>query len=568
VSLRAAIAVVRSRWPLVLIPIVLATVVVFVGSADSSTTYDATATLRVTSRSSLLGATVRPDDLAYLDRQLNTYKRLATTKQMLNRLEARVGDGLIDANVGARPSTELLDVTITAEDGPKAVRGANALAHLLIERVETLSKTDITAVDAAFEQRVKRQEQRLTALQRQRTRRAAEGNGAAAATLETEIRLISSSLIALRTTFEENRLAREAQGRTVTLVERATPDAVESVGSGLKTNLVLAILLGGLAGLGLALLAERLQPAPHTVEEIGRELDVPVIGVFPSFGTDGTAQLLEPGVVDTVKRLAAIASARILHNGVRTLAVVSAARGEGRSTVAAGLAVGLAESGRKTLLIDGDFRAPSVHRTFDVRNTFGLSGLLTNPKSTLPRATVPSFVENLDLVPAGTTAVRTMDVNGPRLRRVLKEAATNYEVVVLDTSALLGEVDSLQLASAVDGVLLVAEGRSTRWSTLERVVGQLEKIGARLLGVVGNRWADDMWQDQYEQPLEGAKPEDAATNGTGKTVHLNGAPAVRAQRPRGSRPDEPPVTAARAAASTEDGEVPEQFARPRTLGSD
>lgn len=581
-SLRAVIAVVRARWLLVVIPAVLAVVVVFAGSADSRKEYDATATVRVTSRSTLLGATVRPDDLAYLDRLLNTYERLGTTKQMLTRLDERVGPGMLVANVSARPNTELLDVTITARDAETAVRGANELAHLLIDRVERLSDSDLAGVDAVFERRMRSQDQRLETLQRRRARLAAKG--ASTTNVDTQVQLLSSALANLRTTFEENRLAREAQGQTVTLVERASPVAVETVGSRLPGNLVLALLLGGLVGVGLALLVERLHPAPHTVDEIGRVLDIPVIGVLPSFGPGGVARLRKPAAVDTVKRLAAIVSARAQHDGAHTMAVVSAERGEGRTTVASSLAVGLAQSGRSVLLIDGDFRAPAVHETFRVPNTLGLSGLLTNPKATLRRATVASSVENLDLVPAGTSVVRTIDVTGPRLKSVLEDAKARYDVVLLDTSALLGDVDALQLAHAVDGVLLVAGGHSTRWATLERTAGQLQKMGVRLLGVIGNRWIDDAWHDQYHDPDQSPPVRATSGNGSGgadagsdpppdttsedvmDAVGANGgstATVARTTRQAGGRAARVPRDS-----SSRIKDSDEATNRPRTLGSD
>jgi capsular exopolysaccharide synthesis family protein len=530
---RSIFAVVAARWPLAVIPVVLAVAVVLIGSSRKESTYAASSTVRVTTRASLLGATVRPDDLAYLDRLFNTYERLATSDKLVGRVydELQI-KGNIDTFVKTRPNTELMDVRVVAGDPQTAVKAANRLAQLFIAEVHALSDRDLKAVDRLFDQRLVPQERQLASLRRQRVK--AVAGGAAnddLVLLDTRIRLLENSLVSLRTTFEEGRLAREAQGRTVSLVENANKGTVEAVPSGLRNDLALAIILGGLAGIGLTLLVDRLRSAPHTVDEIEDAFEAPVVGVLPPFrrlAGNAPAALSDPASADAVQRLTALALARITEAGVRTVAVSSAERGEGRTTVATSLAIGLAETGKSVLLVDADLRSPSVHERFGAANGIGLSGLLTQRKAGLELGTVATEIPGLTILPAGSTTVQTAALTGPPLRRIIADAAEDYDVVLLDTSALLGDADALQVVAAVDGVLLVA-GDTVGWAALERAVDQLSKIRARLLGVVANGWVESSRRSRY-------RPDANGKNGAG---HHQGEPVAVAAGPQGSRPSRP-----------------------------
>jgi succinoglycan biosynthesis transport protein ExoP len=171
---------------------------------------------------------------------------------------------------------------------------------------------------------------------------------------------------------------------------------------------------------------------------------------------------------------------------LRSILLTSASPSEGKSTVAAHLAATHAEQGKRTLLIDGDLRRPSVHRLYQVPNGVGLSNVLLQQiswRDALVRMPEPA---GLDILPAGPSTRRASDLIGTGLAELVEEAAREYDLVVLDAPPLLGFAEPLQMASAVDGVIVVARAGDTSRTALSSVITTLARLRANLVGVVLN----------------------------------------------------------------------------------
>jgi len=171
---------------------------------------------------------------------------------------------------------------------------------------------------------------------------------------------------------------------------------------------------------------------------------------------------------------------------LRSILLTSASPSEGKSTVAAHLAATHAGQGKRTLLIDGDLRRPSVHRLYQVPNSVGLSNVLLQQiswRDALVRMPEPG---GLDILPAGPSTRRASDLIGTGLAELVEEAAREYDLVVLDAPPLLGFAEPLQMASAVDGVIIVARAGSTSRTALSSVITTLARLRANLVGVVLN----------------------------------------------------------------------------------
>ena len=182
---------------------------------------------------------------------------------------------------------------------------------------------------------------------------------------------------------------------------------------------------------------------------------------------------------------------------LRSVLMTSASPSEGKSTVAAHLAATHAGQGRRTLLIDGDLRRPSVHRLFQAPNSVGLSNVLLEQiswRDALIRLDEP---KGLDLLPAGPSTRRASDLIGAGLAGVIEEATREYDLVVLDAPPLLGFAEPLQMATAVDGVIVVARAGNTSRKALSSVVTTLARLRANLVGVVLNEVHRDVSSGYY-----------------------------------------------------------------------
>ena len=171
---------------------------------------------------------------------------------------------------------------------------------------------------------------------------------------------------------------------------------------------------------------------------------------------------------------------------LRSILLTSASPSEGKSTVAAHLAATHANQHKRTLLIDGDLRRPSVHRLYQVPNSVGLSNVLLQQISWRDAVIRMQTPANLDILPAGPSTRRASDLIGMGLAELVDEATREYDLVVLDAPPLLGFAEPLQMATAVDGVIVVARAGDTSRKALSTVVATLARLRANLVGVVLN----------------------------------------------------------------------------------
>jgi capsular exopolysaccharide synthesis family protein len=167
--------------------------------------------------------------------------------------------------------------------------------------------------------------------------------------------------------------------------------------------------------------------------------------------------------------------------------ITSAAPFEGKSTIASHFAIANARHGQRTLLIDGDLRRPSIQRVLNLDSEKGLSDALSEQGSWKDLLMQKPGVPGLDILLAGSPGLRAPELMGPRLITLLEEARKEYDLVVLDSPPVHGFPEPLRMATAVDGVVLVAHAGQTNRKALAASIQALKRLRARVLGVVLNR---------------------------------------------------------------------------------
>ncbi len=304
------------------------------------------------------------------------------------------------------------------------------------------------------------------------------------------------------------------QNSAIRIADSARP-ASKPVFPNVTLNALLAFLFSLLLSVAVAIVADILNNAVRDPEQIARTLSTEVIGSLPAVkewqgraiigGTPNTA--LVPRDPFNNSGLSTFQEAiRTLRNSIlltdfdrriRTLMVTSSGPAEGKSTTAAHLALAHAQQGRRTLLIDGDLRRPSIHRRFDVASTPGLSNVLTTD---VPWRTVivrREGLPTLDILPAGPPSRRAADMVGAELTALLESASAEYDLVVLDSPPLLGFPEPLQMAASVDGVLVVALAGRTNRKALASAVTTLKRLRANIVGIVLNEVRADSSDNYY-----------------------------------------------------------------------
>ncbi|KXK21299.1 MAG: exopolysaccharide tyrosine-protein kinase [Chloroflexi bacterium OLB15] len=168
-----------------------------------------------------------------------------------------------------------------------------------------------------------------------------------------------------------------------------------------------------------------------------------------------------------------------------TLVITSAKNDDDKSETIANLAVTFAQSGSKTILVDGDLRNPAQHTVWGVKNDRGLTTMMLEPEAMANPPLVQTEVENLALLPSGALPPVPSDLfSSQRMSEVLGVLKARANYVIFDAPPVLSASDAALLASRLDGILLVVKTGSTRRDQVARARDELNRIHARLLGAV------------------------------------------------------------------------------------
>ncbi len=300
------------------------------------------------------------------------------------------------------------------------------------------------------------------------------------------------------------------------------------------------IVFSLLVGVGLAFLMEMADTRLRSPAEIARQVGVPLLGSVPDLAEDERLSL-DTDVVHvshtSPQSLLAEAFRQIRTNllfasdqPLRTLLVSSASPGDGKTTVAANLAITIARSGSRVLLIEGNYRRPSIARAFDIPDRVGLSNVLVglNPPEEAIQAT---RIENLDVMVGGTPPPSPADLLGSdRMKQLLQEQAGDYDRVILDGAPVLVVADMHLLSEFVDGVVLVYRAGESKRGVAQRAARQVLDLRGRLLGAVLNGvratkggYFREVYQAYYD--YSGAEPTAVTSRSTPHEFTARPAPA-------------------------------------------
>lgn len=172
---------------------------------------------------------------------------------------------------------------------------------------------------------------------------------------------------------------------------------------------------------------------------------------------------------------------------LKKILITSSVPQEGKSLITSNLAISIASAGNKTLLVDADLRRPKQQKNFLLENYKGLSNLLAE---NLPLESVinETKVENLHVLTSGPVPPNPAEILGSaKMKKFIEEACSIYDMVLFDSPPVNSVADASILSASMDGVILVVEAGSTEREAAMVAKQQLEKVNARILGVVLNK---------------------------------------------------------------------------------
>jgi capsular exopolysaccharide synthesis family protein len=267
--------------------------------------------------------------------------------------------------------------------------------------------------------------------------------------------------------------------------------------------LILAGLAGTAAGLGLVYRLDQSDRAFRSPDEILYRLGLPVIGQMPwvtasrAQGRAGLADLRlhaslcafhrpESDEAEAYRGVRAALSHRLHGDWHRVIQVTSLEAGDGKTTLAANLAVSMAQAGRSVVLVDANLRAPQIGRLLGIGGEIGLTTVIRG-ESDLDGAVQHTAIPGLSVLPCGPRPAVPADLlSSPCLGELLEQLRERFELVLVDSPDLLSASDALVIAPKVDGVLLAVRVDKSPRPHVERTCELLNSLPAAILGAVVN----------------------------------------------------------------------------------
>lgn len=285
------------------------------------------------------------------------------------------------------------------------------------------------------------------------------------------------------------------------------PKLGKHIGPKLHQNLLLAAIAGLILGCAVAFIRDGIDDAVHSPDDLKKLSALPLLGMIPelSRSSDVIAQFpqqpsgeLVPPLTQVIPWTVFRESLDLIYkniqllptgNGLKSIVVTSALSGEGKSTVALGLAMSAARLHQRVLLIDADLRRPSLHKQLDLPNEQGLSTLLAGETATsgwdgiqISQLYTEMPISVLTAGPTPTDPAKLLSSH--RMSELITRFEQTYDLVVLDAPPVLGIVDAILTASFCSGIVLVGRiGQVTR-AELTQATAVLNKLN--VIGVIAN----------------------------------------------------------------------------------
>jgi non-specific protein-tyrosine kinase len=278
-------------------------------------------------------------------------------------------------------------------------------------------------------------------------------------------------------------------------------------------TVVLAALAGFVVAIAVAVFLEQLDVSVKDADEVERLTGWPTLSTFGRL--PGPAPDRYRLVAITYPRSGAAEAFRTLRTNVefvtidappKTVLVTSSGPREGKSTIAANLAMVFAQAGKRTILVDGDLRKPSIHDLFAIQNSSGLTDLVRGTPGIEGRVLHPTEVEGLSVVPSGPLPPNPVDILGSdQMKVAIAWLSERADLVVFDSPPASVVADPLVLAAAVDATIFVVEPNRTSAETLRHMRAALDRVGAHVLGVsLNSRSGQASSADAYPYSAAGA----------------------------------------------------------------
>jgi succinoglycan biosynthesis transport protein ExoP len=496
-GLREIVLPLRKWWWLIIIATLLGGVSGYMATRQQPPIYRTRATIMV-------GNTIdNPNPSGnefYLTQQLaNTYADIAKRDNLREAVQQALGlSWLPDYTARVVPETQLVEITVIDNDPLRAQIVANELATQLVNASPTSPDRENQARQEFIAEQLSELETKIKETQDQTTERQDELAGMFSARQIADVQAQIAALQTKLTTLQANYaalLSNTPKGavNAVNVIESARLPT-SPVGPNRMATILLALAIGFVLSTGAAYFLEYLDDTLKNPDEIQKAVGLNTLGAVPELRhRKGRSELV---MLDS-SQSAGAESFRVLRTNLQfaavdrplcSILVTSPEPNDGKSLTAVNLAISLAQSGRRVVLVDADLHRPRLHRLLGLSNGAGLTSALLESEPVLDGLLQETAVPGLRVLTSGMLPPNPSELLGSsRMRALLNDLLMDADNLVLDSPPVVALSDAVILSAQADGVLLVLEAGKSRREWARRAIEALRHVNAHVLGAVLNR---------------------------------------------------------------------------------
>lgn len=449
----------------------------------------------------------------YSETIATTFSVILDSEVVEAELKAQVGEEQAseDYSIAVIPNSELLQISVRDTDPYHAQVTANALAEILVNRLQSRYSVNLENIEGTLSVTLDDLETEIQDLivERAELLNEEEPDTVRIAEVERLIEVRALSLTTLLTSYNEALIDQATQDNLISVFEEALLP-VEPAGPSLVLNLAAGIVAGVFGGLLIVFFMELVNPKVYINDQFRDILGADVIGEIPRinaksrdnvfaaqpvFNQDEYKIVKKSGEGDrfaseAFRRLRTKIGKLFVKDDRRVILCVSAHPGDGKSTVAVNLAIALARSFKRVLLVDCDIYQSKIHDKLDLENERGLNEVLIQGMA-LELGVQKTHEPNLDVITSGSLTTYLPEALGSRaMQNMLDKAGDMYDYVILDSAPLMAVSDTNMIMPFADGVLFVVQSpaRAKELMTAQRemITDHLTFYGIVVNGVKRN----------------------------------------------------------------------------------
>jgi len=292
---------------------------------------------------------------------------------------------------------------------------------------------------------------------------------------------------------KEIELVQKDKANNIRVVDYAYPPTMP-----FKPRVLITLFLGAFGGLGIAIglafFVNYLDDSIKSQDDVETYLRLPFLGYVPNIKTNSVVERdlqahLHPqsNAAESFRTVRAAIALGAKADKMRVFTVTSTIPSEGKSLVASNLAVVMAQTGLRTILIDADLRRPSLHKAFQLHSPVGLAAYLTEKAGSVDELIHTTEAPNLDVICCGAAPSQPSELLGSRrMMQFMQEVSKRYDRVVLDCPPVSAVADPLILSAVADGVIFVTKFNKIRREHARKTVQRIQDAGIHICGVVLN----------------------------------------------------------------------------------